>query len=151
MQTTETEPKKRIGRKPIPLDWKLIDEFLASGSRGIEIAAYFDIEKDTLYDACVRDNGIAFSAYSAEKREKGHIPLRYKMYKKAVKDGNITALLHLAKHRLNEWDQKEEVATAPLQKQIDSDHENMKLKAQLQECLDKLALLESNVNQSEAR
>ncbi len=52
--------------------------------------------------------------------------------------GNVYCMQHLNKHMRNEWDKPPELdKQAPMQDNIDKDHENMILKAQLQLMKDK--------------
>lgn len=90
----------------IPLDWDLIDKFLEADATGVEIAAYFGINEETLYLRCQKEKHIVFSAYKAQKRSKGDILLKAKQMSYAMtgKQGNLGMLIWLGKNRLGQKD-----------------------------------------------
>ncbi len=93
------------------IDWKKVDDLLIAGCMGTEIAGYFGIHEDTLYNRVVKKYGMAFSAYSHEKKSKGESILRAHQYAKALgltDKGDNTLLIWLGKQRLNQRDHKEE-------------------------------------------
>jgi hypothetical protein len=138
------------GRPEANIDWKQVDQMLMSGANGVQIAAKLCIHYDTLYRSCQRDNKVVFTVYAQSKKEAGNSLIYNKIYHKAIQDGNMQALLHLAKHRLGEWDKvpvTEELS--PKQDTIDKDHENMLLKAQLNVYQEKERLAQLNDNKPE--
>lgn len=84
-----------------PIDWKIVDQLLLAGCTGTEIAANFDIHADTLYNRIQEKYGMTFTAFSAERRQKGESILRAKQYEKALEKDN-TMLIWLGKQRLNQ-------------------------------------------------
>jgi hypothetical protein len=93
------------------IDWKKVDDLLIAGCMGTEIAGYFGIHEDTLYNRVVKKYGVAFSAYSHKKKSKGESILRAHQYAKALgitDKGDNTLLIWLGKQRLNQRDNKEE-------------------------------------------
>jgi len=98
-----------MARNLIPIDWEMADELLACGCPGTEIAAFFGMHADTFYDRVLKERGVCFSAYSAEKKATGEALIRKAQYDKALglsKKGDNTLLIWLGKQRLN---QKENV------------------------------------------
>jgi len=67
---------RKSGRPPKPINWAEVDRMLEGFSPGTEVAACLGIHSDTLYNACVREKGVDFTTYSAEKRRKGEESLR---------------------------------------------------------------------------
>ena len=95
--------KRKRGRPKYVIDWSLVDELLEADCEGTEVAAYLGIAADTLYDRCVKENGVIFSAYLREKKAKGNTTLKQKQYETAM-DGDKTMLIWLGKNRLNQRD-----------------------------------------------
>ncbi|MFA6201394.1 MAG: hypothetical protein WC679_13415 [Bacteroidales bacterium] len=95
------EEKLPLGRKQIAIDWNEVDRLMIAGCTGIQIAASLGICEDTLYNRCKADKKKDFSAYLAEKRQKGDSNLLSKQYDVAI-DGNTTMLVWLGKQRLKQ-------------------------------------------------
>lgn len=93
--------KKKIGRKSITFDWKLIDEMLEAGSPGTEVAGSLGISEFTLYRYFPKHQGISFSDYKAAKQAKGEGVIRLIQYREA-KNGNNNQLIWLGKNRLGQ-------------------------------------------------
>lgn len=106
-------PRKPLGSKKItkpliPIDWKRADELLTAGCLGTEVAAYFGMHPETLYDRVKLEKGIAFSEYSAKMKSNGEAKLREAQYNKALgatEKGDNTLLIWLGKTRLNQKEQ----------------------------------------------
>ena len=64
-----------------------------------EIAAFFDVDTNTIESRVSARYGKKFSEVFSEKRKLGHVSLRRKQYEKAL-DGNITMLIWLGKQYL---------------------------------------------------
>jgi len=96
-----------MARSEVTIDWNKVNEFLAAGCSGCEIASEFGIHHDTLYDRTVKEFNKSFTDYSAEKRSKGDARLRLVQYQKAIK-GDNTQLIWLGKQRLGQREPKEE-------------------------------------------
>jgi hypothetical protein len=76
---------------------------LIKGSPGTEIADFFGINPNTLYERCVKDNGITFTEFSQPFYAKGSYALRHAQYDKAL-SGDNTMLVWLGKCRLKQKD-----------------------------------------------
>lgn len=90
--TAERDPKTRT----VKIDWGLVDRYLSAGCSGVEIAGVIGISPSTLWDRCLKDNGMPFSYYMQEKKASGIGSLRLKQYELAMK-GNVTMLIYLGK------------------------------------------------------
>ena len=53
------------------IDWNDFDKLCAIQCTGEEIAAFFEIDYDTLNTICKREKGKGFSDYFAQKRQAG--------------------------------------------------------------------------------
>ena len=89
----------------VPIDWKRADKLLEAGCRTSEVAAFFGVHRNTLYARCLKEKKIEWTAYSAEKREKGCTLLREKQVELAL-GGCKTMLVWLGKQRLDQNDTK---------------------------------------------
>lgn len=93
-----SRPKKKI-------DWEIVDELLAAGSHGTDVAAFFGIHPDTFYKRVEKEFMMGFSDYSSQKKSVGDALIRLTQYKKAVgisKKGDNMMLIWLGKQRLNQ-------------------------------------------------
>lgn len=88
------------------IDWNRVSDLLVAGCSGAEIAGHIGLNKATIYERCVTDNGLTFSEYSQQKYAKGESLLRAKQFEKAVKGDNMM-LIWLGKNRLDQKDHKE--------------------------------------------
>ena len=99
--------------KHIPIDWNRVEKLLMAGCSGVEIASYFGIHHDTLYDACQREKGMAFSVFSLAFRQKGDSLLRETQFNIAIGDEkkglqpDKAMLIWLGKNRLEQSDKQE--------------------------------------------
>jgi hypothetical protein len=95
---------KAANRPKIPIDWKIVDRCLQSACSGVEIAGLLGCHADTLYDRCLQEKGITFTAYSAEKRSNGDALLKLEQMALALtgKGGDKTMLVWLGKQRLGQ-------------------------------------------------
>lgn len=144
-------PRKVFPVPPLPegrfkkeIDWDKVDQMLIANARQTEIAAELDISIDTLADRCKLEKGSSYSEYAQKKREKGNLHFRLVQYDEAIKKRKPQVLMHCFKHRLGEWDKKEESDESPKQTEIDNDHILMSTKALLAEALERIRTLESN-------
>lgn len=94
------------GRPKVSIDWNQVNSLLEAGCLTTEIAAYFNIHRDTLYDRCLKDNDCDFPTYSTKKKERGESLLRVSQYKNAM-SGNTTMQIWLGKQRLGQKENKE--------------------------------------------
>jgi len=95
---------RKGGRKKVNIDWDMLDKYLVSGANGPQVAAVAGVHRDTLYARCLTDNGIDFTSYSQERRQKGNSNLLGKQYQVAM-GGNTTMLIWLGKQRLGQSEQ----------------------------------------------
>ena len=101
--------KNKTGRPKFEINWKHVDEMIAAGCVGTEIAAYYGMAPDTLYKQCDRTHQMTFSAYLQEKRPRGDALLRMAQFDEAIRKRDRGMLIWLGKQRLGQSD-KEEVA-----------------------------------------
>ena len=104
------------GRTEFPLDWSKIAELCIAGCSGREIAGYFGINPDTIYERCKKDLDMTFTHFSAQYQAKGETLLRAKQFDKAIK-GDNTLLIWLGKNRLKQME-KEHADVADLATQL---------------------------------
>lgn len=103
------------GRPELEIDWEKADDLLMKGCNGVQVAAYFDVHPDTLYNRCVSEKGTNFSDYSQKLRQKGNTFLHQKQYEVA-QEGNTTMLVWLGKQRLDQKENKEKELPENLEK-----------------------------------
>ena len=97
---------KAANRPKFDINWKHVDDLLAAGCLGTEIAATLGIHPDTLYRRCEIENKVPFSNYLQEKRAKGETILRAAQYDEAVRGRNTTLLIWLGKQRLGQLEKQ---------------------------------------------
>lgn len=95
-----------LGRPKADIDWNQVDKLLQAHCSGAEIAAYFGLNKATLYDRCKTDNNMPFSDYSQQKKAKGNSLLKAKQYSIAMR-GDKTMLVWLGKQYLGQKEKHE--------------------------------------------
>lgn len=127
------------GRTEKPIDWDKVDELLMAGCPAKEIAPHFNLTRERFCERFQAHHGTDFSIYSTEIYSKGHSLLRYKQYKKAI-EGNTQMMVWLGKNNLKQVDTPV-ITEAPLDAVLDSDNENMELKARLAKAEEMIAKL----------
>lgn len=122
-----------MARPEIPIDWTIVEKLIQAQCPADEIAGYFHMSVDTLYNKVKNYSGLSFSNYASQFYSKGKGNLRTKQYQKAM-DGNISMLLKLGEVYLGQG-KTEEVKTVPNEESILKDeiiaklkYENLKLK-----------------------
>lgn len=95
------------GRPQANIDWNKVNQLLEAGCLHTEIAAYFNVHRETLYNRCLEDNQCDFSTYSQEKKLRGESLLRAKQFETAM-HGNTTMQIWLGKQRLGQREHKED-------------------------------------------
>lgn len=103
---------KPAHRSQIPIDWERVDEMLACGCIGTEIAACMGMHPDTLYRRVEETFSLGFTAYATQKRSVGEKLLRETQFKKACgisKKGDNTLLIWLGKQRLGQKENTNDV------------------------------------------
>jgi len=98
--------KSKAGRKKISIDWDKVDNYLMSGSNGVQVAAMIGIHYNTLVNKCKEEKKCDFSDYLQQKKEKGNNLLKAMQYKLAM-NGDRGMLIWLGKNRLDQSDKKE--------------------------------------------
>lgn len=87
------------GPKLTPIDWEQFDKLCFMQCSLVEIASWFDCSIDTIERAVEREHKIKFAEYFEQKRGRGKIALRRKMFDLA-QNGNVTLLIWLSKQYL---------------------------------------------------
>ncbi len=94
--------KKGESLKPnYHIDWEEVKRFAIAGSSGVEIAAYYGIGPECLYDRCRKDKGMYYSAFQAQCKQKGDVLIREKQYELALEKDRVM-LIWLGKQRLGQ-------------------------------------------------
>ena len=89
------------GRPKIEINWDEVNKYLVAGCSGVQVASNIGIHEDTLYRRCQQIYGKGFTAYAAEKRQKGNSMLHAKQFQVAM-GGNVSMLVWLGKQRLGQ-------------------------------------------------
>ena len=127
------------------IDWDVVDEYIDSGSNGIEIAADLRIQAQTFYRRFEEEYGVSFQNYSNEYDGAGRAKLRNMLHKKALnndENGNQNLLIFLARCRLGMKEPETVHLLAANQPQIDQSHLIMQLQ-------NRIAELEGNAHKPE--
>jgi hypothetical protein len=96
-----------MARPPIEIDWAKVDDFLAAGSPGAEVAGYFGIHPNTFYLKAEAHYEMSFSEVLQQKRSKGNALIRAQQFAKSIgltKKGDNMMLIWLGKNRLDQND-----------------------------------------------
>ena len=98
------EQEKSVKSRPmIEIDWDKVDEMLAIGCIGTEIADALGICSDTLYDRTVKEKGVStFSAYSSKIRANTFLKDLREAQHGLVKDKNPAMCIWLGKQNLSQ-------------------------------------------------
>lgn len=94
------------GRPVKEIDWDQFDKLCAIQATRKEIASWFDVSEDTIERAVKRDKKINFAAYFEQKRGRGKISLRRKMYEMAI-SGDRVMCIWLSKQYLGMSEKQE--------------------------------------------
>jgi len=113
-----------------PINWEIVEKKMEAGCSAREIASSFHICMDTFYDRFKEEYGRGFSDISDEAYSAGDGNLRFTQYMKAL-SGNINMLTLLGRERLGQGKEQEE--QSPYEDILALRHENMLLKAQMQQ------------------
>lgn len=92
------------GRKPITIKWEEFDALCAIQATLREMAIVFGCSEDTIQRAVKKHYKENFSVVFGEKRQRGFISLRRRIWQSAL-NGNVTLLIFLAKQYLGMADQ----------------------------------------------
>lgn len=121
------------------INWDVVEKLIEYGSSGIEIAAKFRIQPDTLYRRFKEEYGCSFQDYKGATHEAGKADLRAMLWAKTLNNkapGNAQLLLHMSKCILGLREPEAVSNLAANQEQIDQSHYIMQLEH-------KIALLEA--------
>lgn len=137
-----------MSRPEKPIDWQHVDDALAAGCFGTELAEFFHMHPDTFYNRVKDKFGMGFTEYSSLKKEVGNALLKLTQFKKAIgasDRGDNTLLIWLGKIRLDQRE-KEEDRTPPLDQNMD--YVKLYINSQMQNTVlqERLNALESKAN-----
>lgn len=116
------------------INWELVDLYLKSGASQKKIADNLQIHPNTLSDRVKEKYGVSYSTYSMSLCSEGELLLEAAQFQKALKSsspGNTQMLIWLGKVRLGQREPDMITNKAPMQENIDKDHEIMMLKHEL--------------------
>ena len=116
------------------INWEIVDLYLKSGATQKKIAENLQIHPNTLSDRIKEKYGVSYSTYSTSLCSEGELLLEAAQFQKALKSsspGNTQMLIWLGKVRLGQREPDMLTNKAPMQENIDKDHEIMKLKHEL--------------------
>ena len=102
-----------MSRKPKKIDWKKVEQLLAAGALGTQIASMLGFSSCHLYKMCKKEHKMDFSEYAQQHRAKGDGILAAHQYAKALghtDKGDNTLLIWLGKNRLNQKENPVEAA-----------------------------------------
>lgn len=102
MKKAIAKAPKKNGRPLAIIDEAKLVEMAAEDCTVNEIAAYFDVNPDTIYSR--------FSELLKKGRDKGNASIKRKLFEKAM-IGDMSALIWLSKNRLGYKDKQPEEAT----------------------------------------
>lgn len=88
------------GPKLTQINWVEFDKLCVMQCSLIEIASWFECSPDTIERSVLREKKMKFADYFEQKRGKGKIALRRKMFDMA-QNGNVTLLIWLSKQYLD--------------------------------------------------
>lgn len=107
-----TLEKPKIGRPPKPIDWTTFEKLCHLQCTHDEIASFFHITKDTLYDRALKEyEEDAFSTIYKRFAEGGKSSLRRYQFKLAEK--NTAMAIWLGKNWLGQKDREETINNGP--------------------------------------
>ena len=96
--------KRPVGKPPLPIDWKVVDESFEAGCTGIETAAALGVHKDTLARNIEEKFGVNMSTYASKCRAKGYQCLKKAQMEVAIGQKNPNMLIWLGKNHLGQSD-----------------------------------------------
>ncbi|HXF90942.1 MAG TPA: hypothetical protein VNJ29_03330 [Candidatus Nitrosotenuis sp.] len=99
-----------MSRPEAKIDWEKVDELLTAGCLGTEVAAYFGVHPNTLYNRVKEKYNCDFCEFSQGRKSKGEALLRVQQFDKALgktRKGDTQLLLMLGRERLGQRQEKE--------------------------------------------
>ena len=103
----EYVPKKTRGAPKAKLDWERIKEMLAAGCTTGEIAGYFNVHKETLYNRCKKEHSMRFVDLREIALGKGNAIIRETQFNLAIENKDRVMLIWLGKQRLGQRENPE--------------------------------------------
>jgi hypothetical protein len=107
----------RTGRPKKVIDWEEVDKLCAIACTGVEIAAFIEVEYDTLVRAVKRKFKMTFAEYYEQKSALGNVSLRRRQFK-AAQDGDRAMLIWLGKQRLGQSEKLTSVNKTELEARV---------------------------------
>lgn len=96
----------KAGRPRIEINWEEVDKLCFIQCSRREVASWFDCSEETIERACEREKGCDFVTYFEQKRGRGKISLRRKMFDVAM-SGDKVMMIWLSKQYLGMSDKQE--------------------------------------------
>lgn len=125
------------------IDWNIVEKKIEAGCSAKEIAGSM-CDINTFYDRFKEEYGESFSDYYDRLYSQGDGNIRFIQYMKAMA-GNIPMMNLLGRERLGQG--KDEVKNSPFEDIIAMRHENMMLKAEINEIKEMLHANQSKTGQ----
>lgn len=124
-----------MGRPKKEINWEIVEKRMEAGCNGIEIAAGLRIDPNTFYLRYKSQFGKSFQDSIGHFYSAGDANIKFTQYMKAL-SGNTNMLTLLGRERLHQ--SKEQERISPFEDLIDLRHENMILRAEIEEIKEKL-------------
>lgn len=137
-----------MARPEKEINWEVVEKRMEAGCSGVEIAATLRLQADTFYTRFKKKYGVSFQDYHGDYKSAGDSNIRFTQYMKAL-SGNIPMLTLLGRTRLGQ-DKEDEIKKSPFEDILELRHENMMLKARLDQVILKAQLGESSGDQPQA-
>ena len=99
--------KKKMGRPPIEIDFKIVAGFCNVWATEKEIADYFGCSIQTINEKCKEENGCTFLEYYKKNNTAGKLSLRRAQFKSATEKNNVSMQIWLGKQHLGQRDAPE--------------------------------------------
>lgn len=101
-------PHDNVGRNNALIDWKFVDQKLAEGCSGMEIAASIGINMRTLYTRCKKDRKMNFEELAQTMRSKGVAFAKSAFFRKAFIEKDTASAIFWMKNNAG-WSDKRQV------------------------------------------
>lgn len=134
-----------MARPPKEINWDLVEKLIECNCSGVQIAAKFRIQDDTLYRRFKEKYGCSFQDYHPSSTKAGEADILLMQHMKALNNsapGNTQMLIHLGKVRLGQKEPESNLFLAPKEKDIEKDHIIMQQ-------ANRIAELEANADKSQ--
>ncbi len=102
---------KKMGRPPVPIDWKQVEALCRIHCTKDEIAEIIQCSPASLYRHVKEEFGITFDVYYQQHTASGKMSLRRAMWDKAIKKEYFPAQKFLAENHLGMAEKVETVQT----------------------------------------